>query len=66
MYRIAILKTYLIKLTKIRNNILLRLLSTNLKNLKFIEIYTIKNSILLYLFLNFKNITYKIANILFA
>jgi len=47
MRQIVKQKTYLVSLTKIRNNILLRLLITSLKNLKFVKICTIKNSILL-------------------
>jgi len=47
MRRIVKQKTYLVNLTKIRNNILLRLSITNLKNLKFVKIRTIKNFILL-------------------
>jgi len=48
MRQIVKQKTYLINLIKIRNNILLRLLATSLKNKKFVKIYTTKSSILLY------------------
>ncbi len=48
MRRIVKQKIYLVNLTKIRNNILLRLLTTSLKNLKFVKIRTTKSSILLY------------------
>jgi len=41
-------ETYLVNLTKTRNNILLCLLITNLKNLKFVRIRTIRSFILLY------------------
>jgi len=47
MRRIIKQKTYLVNLIKIRNNILLRLLITSLKNLKFAKIRTIKNFMLL-------------------
>jgi len=48
MRRIVKQKICLVNLTKIRNNILLRLLTTSLKNLKFVKIRTTKSSILLY------------------
>ncbi len=48
MRRIVKQKMYLISLIKIRNNILLYLLTTSLKNLKFDKICTTKSFILLY------------------
>ncbi len=48
MRRIVKQETYLVSLIKIRNNILLRLLITSLKNLKFAKIRTTRNSMLLY------------------
>ncbi len=47
MRQIVKQKIYLASLIKTRNNILLRLLTTSLKNLKFVKIRTTKNSILL-------------------
>ena len=48
MRRIVKQKMYLINLTKVRNNTLLHLLITNLKNLKFVKTRTTKSFILLY------------------
>ncbi len=48
MRRIVKQKICLASLIKICNNILLYLLATSLKNLKFVKIYITKNSILLY------------------
>jgi len=47
MRRIAKQEIYLTNLIKIRNSILLHLLTTSLKNLKFAKIRTIRSFILL-------------------
>jgi len=48
MRRIVKQETYLVNLTKIYNNTLLRLSITSLKNLKFAKIRTIRSFMLLY------------------
>ncbi len=47
MRQIVKQKIYLVSLAKIYNNILLYLLTTSLKNLKFAKIYTTRSFILL-------------------